>query len=74
MLCRVMCSFRKIESNRENMKFNNQEYAKNILEMCENFYNDSNLPKIDLIEPILQVMVYHNVMQHELCRNHSFFN
>lgn len=42
------------------MKFNNQEYAKNILEMCENFYNDSNLPKIDLIEPILKVMVYHN--------------
>lgn len=60
MLCRVMCSFRKIESHRENMKFNNQEYAKNILEMCENFYNDSNLPKIDLIEPILKVMVYRN--------------
>ena len=42
------------------MKFNKQEYAKNILELCENFYNDSNLPKIDLIEPILKVTVYHN--------------
>jgi len=42
------------------MKFNNQEYAKNILEMCENFYNDSNLPKIDLIEPILKECEPHN--------------
>ena len=43
------------------MKFSKQDYAKDILDLCEKFYEDSNLPKIDLIEPIMKVKVANNL-------------
>ena len=43
------------------MKFNEQDYAKDILESCEKFYKDSNLPKIDLVELVLKVKDSHKI-------------